>query len=76
MSAFIFFKIRFLLETFVLGPLNPKVLELYDPNVLYISILLRHAFVSKLYVKYIVAPCFSCIVLYRLKWPKLGAAMV
>ena len=62
MSAFIFFKIRFLLETFVLGPLNPKVLELYDPNILY--------------VKYIVAPFFSCIVLYRLKWPKLGAAMV
>ena len=62
MSAFIFFKIRFLLETFVLGPLNPKVLELYDPNILY--------------VKFIVAPCSSCIVLYRLMWPKLGAAMV
>ena len=50
MSAFIFFKIRFLLETFVLGPLNPKVLELYDPNILY--------------VKYIVAPCISRVVLY------------
>ena len=50
MSAFIFFKIRFLLETFVLGPLNPKVLELYDPNILY--------------VKYIVAPCISRLVLY------------
>ena len=53
-----FLKICSLLETFVQGPLNLEVLELYDPNILYVH------YTVYFIVQYIVTPCISRVVLY------------